>query len=206
MVIGSFDGRRSHTALTMQPPIRISTTRHGTPFQCRRIGCCPARPPRLREGSYGRPIYTNVQYPFPIDPPHVPDENPTADHRRTELPDWSAERILLRFDGVESVYRVWLNGIEIGVGKGSRLVQEFDITEVVRPGRNDLGSGAPVVVDELSGGSRSMVAARHLSRRHGAEPPVRAVDDVWLRTEYAADGTGSIHDPEIIASERRTRS
>ena len=49
---------------------------------------------KAREGSYGRPIYTNVQYPFPIDPPHVPDENPTADHRRTfELPDWSAERI-----------------------------------------------------------------------------------------------------------------
>ena len=35
----------------------------------------------------------------------------------------------LRFDGVESIYRVWLNGIEVGVGKGSRLVQEFDITE-----------------------------------------------------------------------------
>ena len=37
--------------------------------------------------------------------------------------------MLLRFDGVESVYRVWLNGIEIGVGKGSRLVQEFDVTD-----------------------------------------------------------------------------
>ena len=39
-------------------------------------------------GPYGQPIYTNVQYPFPIDPPHVPDENPTGDHRRTfELPE-----------------------------------------------------------------------------------------------------------------------
>jgi len=37
--------------------------------------------------------------------------------------------VLLRFDGVESVYRVWLNGIEIGVGKGSRLVQEFDVSQ-----------------------------------------------------------------------------
>ena len=77
-----------------------------------------------------------MQYPFPIDPPHVPDENPTGDHRRTfELPGWDVERYLLRFDGVESLYRVWLNGTEVGVGKGSRLVQEFDVTELVRPGR-----------------------------------------------------------------------
>jgi beta-galactosidase len=68
-----------------------------------------------------------VQFPFPIDPPHVPDANPTADHRRHfDYPGWDVDRVLLRFDGVESVYRVWLNGTEVGVGKGSRLVQEFD--------------------------------------------------------------------------------
>ena len=73
-------------------------------------------------GPYGEPIYTNVQYPFPVDPPHVPDENPTGDHRRSfELPDWDAERILLRFDGAESLYRVWLNGDEVGIATGSRL-------------------------------------------------------------------------------------
>jgi beta-galactosidase len=92
------------------------------------------------DGAYGRPIYTNVQYPFPIDPPYVPDENPTADHRREfALPGWEVERVLLRFDGAESVYRIWLNGLEVGVGKGSRLVQEFDVTELVRPGRNVTG-------------------------------------------------------------------
>ena len=48
---------------------------------------------------------------------------------------WDVERYLLRFDGVESLYRVWLNGTEVGIGKGSRLVQEFDVTELVRPGR-----------------------------------------------------------------------
>ena len=163
----------------------------------------PSTSTKAREGSYGRPIYTNVQYPFPIDPPHVPDENPTADHRRTfELPDWSAERILLRFDGVESVYRVWLNGVEIGVGKGSRLVQEFDITEFVRPGKNVIlvrvhqWSSMSYLEDQdqwwLPGIFRDVTV---LSRPYGA------VEDVWLRTDYAADGTGSIH-PEIIASEQ----
>ena len=155
------------------------------------------------EGKYGRPIYTNIRYPFPIDPPHVPDENPTGDHRRSfELPDWTSERILLRFDGVESVYRVWLNGLEIGVGKGSRLVQEFDITEVARPGTNLImvrvhqWSSMSYLEDQdqwwLPGLFRDVTL---LSRPSGS------VDDLWLRSAYAADGTGSI-DPEIIASER----
>ena len=42
------------------------------------------------DGAYGPPIYTNVPFPFPIDPPHVPDENPTGDYRRHfERPDWA---------------------------------------------------------------------------------------------------------------------
>ncbi|WP_348774731.1 sugar-binding domain-containing protein, partial [Arthrobacter sp. AL08] len=93
------------------------------------------------DGRYGRPIYTNVQFPFPTDAPNVPDENPTGDYRRTfDLPEsWSeAERILLRFDGVESRYKVWVNGVPIGVGVGSRLAQEFDITDAVRSGSNVL--------------------------------------------------------------------
>ncbi|MRT45043.1 beta-galactosidase, partial [Xylella fastidiosa subsp. multiplex] len=91
------------------------------------------------DGAYGRPIYTNVQFPFPIDPPHVPDENPTGDYRRHfALPaDWSdAERVVLRFDGVESLFRVWVNGVAIGSASGSRLAHEFDVTAVVRPGDN----------------------------------------------------------------------
>ena len=52
------------------------------------------------DGKYGRPIYTNVRYPFPIDPPHVPDENPTGDYRRSfQMPEWRAERVLLRLTG-----------------------------------------------------------------------------------------------------------
>ena len=163
----------------------------------------PGTSPKAAEGKYGRPIYTNIRYPFPIDPPHVPDENPTGDHRRSfELPAWASERILLRLDGVESIYRVWLNGIEVGVGKGSRLVQEFDITDTVRPGRNVIvvrvhqWSSMSYLEDQdqwwLPGIFRDITV---LSRPYGA------VDDLWLRTEYAVDGTGSI-DPVIIAAEQ----
>ena len=86
--------------------------------------------------GHGRPWYTNVRFPFPIDPPHVPDENPVGDYRRFfERPEWDVAQVLLRFDGVESVYRVMLNGVEVGVGKGSRLVQEFDVTDLLVAGR-----------------------------------------------------------------------
>ena len=154
------------------------------------------------DGRYGQPIYTNVQYPFPTDPPHVPDDNPTGDYRRTfEHPGWAAERTLLRFDGVESVYRVWLNGTEIGVGKGSRLVQEFDVTDALRPGRNLImvrvhqWSSMSYLEDQdqwwLPGIFRDVTL---LAR------PAGGVDDVWLRTAYDADGQGTIV-PEIIAAD-----
>jgi len=84
--------------------------------------------------GHGAPAYTNVVYPFPVDPPHVPDENPTGDYRtRFALPaDWVAERTVLRFDGIDSAARIWLNGAQVGVTSGSRLASEFDITDVVR--------------------------------------------------------------------------
>jgi beta-galactosidase len=162
----------------------------------------PGTSAKAAEGAYGRPIYTNIRYPFPIDPPHVPDENPTGDHRRSfELPNWASGRILLRFDGVESIYRVWLNGLEVGIGKGSRLVQEFDITDLVQPGENLIlvrvhqWSSMSYLEDQdqwwLPGIFRDITV---LSRPYGS------VDDLWLRTEYAPDGTGSVA-PQIAAPE-----
>ena len=165
------------------------------------------------ERRYGAPIYTNVQYPFPLDPPHVPDENPTGDHRRRfEAPAWvtagtdgpGGTRTLLRFDGVESVYRVWLNGVEVGVGRGSRLVTELDVTDALRPGTNVLAvrvhqwSAVSYVEDQdqwwLPGIFRSVTL---LAR------PAGSLDDVWLATAYAPDGRTGGHgsvDPRLLAA------
>lgn len=91
------------------------------------------------EGKYGRPAYTNINLPIPMDPPHAPDANPIGDHRRTfELPEgWDQhQQVLLRFDGVESIGIVAVNGQHVGVLRGSRLPSELDITDVVRPGTN----------------------------------------------------------------------
>ncbi len=62
--------------------------------------------------GYGRPQYVNVQYPFPADPPHVPNDNPVGLYRRTfTLPAaWAGRQIFLNFDGVDSAFYVWVNG------------------------------------------------------------------------------------------------
>jgi beta-galactosidase len=101
--------------------------------------------------GYGSPAYTNVDFPFPIDPPYVPDENPTGDYRRDfDLPpDWPGGAAVLRFEGVDSCYQVWLNGQELGHAKGSRLPHEFAAGGALRPGRNVLA----VRVHQWSSGS-----------------------------------------------------
>jgi len=150
--------------------------------------------------GHGHPWYTNVRFPFPIDPPHVPDENPVGDYRRSfDHPGWDIATMLLRFDGVESVYRVVLNGRDVGVGKGSRLVQEFDVTDLLVPGRNELyvrvhqWSSMSYVEDQdqwwLPGIFRDVTL---LGR------PRDGLDDVWLRTGYAG-GRGTV-DPEITGA------
>lgn len=90
--------------------------------------------------GYGRPHYTNRDYPFPVDPPYVPDENPTGCYRRTfTVPEhWTGRQVILRFDGVDSAFYVWVNGTEVGFSKGSRNSAEFDITPYVRQGSNTL--------------------------------------------------------------------
>ncbi|WP_432153199.1 glycoside hydrolase family 2 TIM barrel-domain containing protein [Streptomyces tricolor] len=102
--------------------------------------------------GHGSPVYTNHLYPFPVDPPRVPTENPTGDHLRVfDLPaDWPAGGgAVLRFDGVESCARVWLNGTELGDFKGSRLPHEFAVGPLLKPAGNVLA----VRVHQWSAGS-----------------------------------------------------
>lgn len=87
----------------------------------------------LAPDAPSRPAYTNVTFPFPIDPPYVPDDNPTGDYCRViDLSDLPAGgRVLLRFLGVESHARVWIDGTEVGSFLGSRLTHDLDITDAV---------------------------------------------------------------------------
>ena len=93
-------------------------------------------------GTYGplsKPAYTNVNYPFPIDPPFVPDDvNPTGVYSLTfTVPaDWQGMRKVIRFDGVDGCMTLACNGREVGLHKGSRLMAEFDLTDFLQEGEN----------------------------------------------------------------------
>jgi len=89
--------------------------------------------------GYGVPIYTNVTYPFPRNPPHIPhDNNPVGSYRRTfELPAaWEGRTVFLHFAGVKSAFYVWLNGERVGYSQGSMTPAEFDVTAHLKTGRN----------------------------------------------------------------------
>ncbi|WP_317984055.1 beta-galactosidase [Affinibrenneria salicis] len=91
--------------------------------------------------GYGTPIYTNVTYPIPVDPPFVPADNPTGCYSLTFSvdDDWLASgqtRIL--FDGVNSAFHLWCNGDWIGYAQDSRLPSEFDLSAALQAGENRL--------------------------------------------------------------------
>ena len=89
--------------------------------------------------GYGRPHYTNVQMPWPHEPPTVPAANPTGVYRRTfTVPTaWRGQRLVLHFGGADSVLAVYVNGVAVGLSKDSRLPAEFDVTAVAKPGADN---------------------------------------------------------------------
>jgi len=90
--------------------------------------------------GYDSHQYTNFRYPFPFDPPYVPQDNPcgTYIHDFEYAPDASAPRVYLNFEGVDSCFYVWLNGAYIGYSQVSHATSEFDVTEHIICGQNRL--------------------------------------------------------------------
>ncbi|MBN2162514.1 MAG: discoidin domain-containing protein [Pontiellaceae bacterium] len=101
--------------------------------------------------GHGTPIYTNVRYPHPRQPPKiladVPDyftaakePNPVGSYRRTfTVPEnWDGRQTFIHFDGVSSAFYIWVNGEKVGYSEGSRTPAEFDLTDYLKPGENVL--------------------------------------------------------------------
>jgi len=88
--------------------------------------------------GHGDLQYTDEGFPFPIDVPFVPSDNPTGAYQRTfTLGDtWSNKQTIIKFDGVETYFEVYVNGHYVGFSKGSRLTAEFDISEFSQQGEN----------------------------------------------------------------------
>lgn len=88
--------------------------------------------------GYEAPNYTNINYPFPVDPPHVPNINPMGVYRREFSLDEAQSRTYLMLEGVCSCAEVHVNGRYVGFTQGSHLPAEFDLTDFVRAGGNAL--------------------------------------------------------------------
>ena len=101
--------------------------------------------------GFGTPIYLGSGYPFKIDPPRVTSEppanwtafaqrDPVGSYRKTfELPEnWDGRRVFIHFDGVDSAFYIWCNGVRVGFSKDSRTPAEFDLTDFVKPGANQI--------------------------------------------------------------------
>jgi beta-galactosidase len=91
--------------------------------------------------GYGVPIYLNVPYPFPPNPPYIPhDYNPVGSYRRqfTKPDDWKNRRIFIHFNGVKSAFYLWINGKKVGYSQDSMTPAEFDVTPYIKSGENTL--------------------------------------------------------------------
>ena len=89
--------------------------------------------------GYDRHQYTNIRYPIPYDPPHVPVQNPCGLYmRRFGLDDAGDCRRTIVFEGVDSCFYLWINGRYVGYSQISHSTSEFDITDFVHPGENSI--------------------------------------------------------------------
>lgn len=145
--------------------------------------------------GYGHLQYTDEGYPFPIEQPHVPADDPTGAYQRVVhlTRPAAGEQVVWRFDGVESYAEVFCNGAFVGMTKGSRLAAEFDITEHVLDGENLLAvkvlqfSDATYIEDQDMWWASGIFRDTYLVTR-----PAARLTDFHVRTHRTPDGAAEV--------------
>lgn len=148
--------------------------------------------------GYGSPAYSNVQMPFPVDPPYPPDANPIGDYRLDfvvddELLDHDAQ--WLRFDGIEAAAEIRLNDVALGTTRGSRLTHEFDVTSALIPGVNRLAVRVAQFADATYLENQDMWWLPGIFRDVTlVARPGGGIRDVFARADFdATTGAGIVH-------------
>ncbi|ROV56866.1 glycoside hydrolase family 2 TIM barrel-domain containing protein [Neisseria chenwenguii] len=142
--------------------------------------------------GYDHQHYTNINYPFPFDPPYVPHDNPCGVYRRTfDLAPQDGRRYFLNFEGVDSCFYLWLNGEFVGYSQVSHSTSEFDLTGRLKNGANTL------VAAVLKWCDGSYLEDQDKFRMSGIfddvyllERPENRLADFFIRTEFS-DGLKS---------------
>lgn len=155
--------------------------------------------------GYGKLAYTDEGFPFPVEQPLVPSDDPTGVYQRVVALAGTAPgaRKILRFDGVESYAEVYVNGTFIGMTKGSRLSAEFDVTEAVHEGENLLA----VKVLQYSDGTyiedQDMWWASGIFRDvYLIERPAVRLDDFCVHTHRTGDAAAVSLDIKTTGAKR----
>lgn len=158
--------------------------------------------------GFDAPIYTDVRYPFPPNPPFVPvDYNPVGSYKTSfTVPDgWRGHEVILHFGGVESAFHCWINGQYVGYAEDSRLPSEFNITPMLVNGQNQLA----VEVYRYSDGS--YLEDQDYWKYSGIQRdvkliarPAAAMADFELKTALQPDGA-SFHVDVTAASNDKTK-
>lgn len=156
--------------------------------------------------EHGAPAYTNINYPFPIDPPFAPDDNPVGEYRLEFMVDSPPASAELRFGGIEGAGEVRLNGVLLGTTRASRLPSAFDASGLVAE-QNELVvrvhhfSAASYLEDQDAWWAPGIIRDVHLVER-----PAGAVRDVRVSAEWSTEGGASLRvevatDAESVTAE-----
>lgn len=168
--------------------------------------------------NYGKPVYTNVGYPFSNNPPNansgmsqygVTDDNATGFYRRTiNIPaTWKDKRVFVHFDGVYSAAVVWVNGKYVGYSQSSNTDAEFDITGFVTTGDNQLSVRVYRWCDGsyLEGQDMWHLSGIHRDVYLVATPKV-FVSDHYITSSLSSDATSGSMSVKLTVDNRNTVS
>jgi beta-galactosidase len=149
-----------------------------------------------RQETGDLPHYTNVQMPWPLEPPATPEKNPTGLYRTTfRLPrGWPSRRTILHLGGAESMAIVHCNGEFVGMGKDSRLGSEYDLTDHLTKGDNTLAVMVVRYCDAtwIEDQDHWWHAGLHRSVSLRSVPRVRIADVATTADFDPSTGTGSL--------------
>ena len=154
--------------------------------------------------GFDRPQYLNLRYPFPVDPPRIPNFNPTGVYQRTfNIPvKWSEKTITLTFLGVSSAFEVYLNDEFIGASKGSHLASEFLLSPyLIQDKENKL----TVVVYKWCDGA--YLEDQDMWRLHGifrdvylSARPKTYLEDVDIQTDFDSSSSQAYLELDFITN------
>ena len=173
-------------------------------------------PSNMEMQGYGTPIYTNITYPFKLDPPRVMGQveeswtayrepNPVGSYRRYfDVPaEWDGREVFIHFDGVISAFYIWVNGQKVGYSENSMSPAEFNITRYIKPGKNLVA----VEVYKFSDGS--YLEDQDMFRFSGIDrsvylfaTPRQHIRDFFLQPDLAADfGSAMLKVTTVVRNE-----